>query len=471
MLQIELLLRTLTKPELDLVRKINVKGRQRQVLISLIHGREQEHPVRAHDLGISPEHFHQILSVLLQKCYAVLAGDDLLELATLLVSKNLTKLLYQQLKLLEVRLKGASDAEKEAFYRLAFETSQWVTYDDLNLPLVKHFGKRYLQTAAGTKPGDDLFVEIRILRNTIAEVYGAGIPGAEKKKRLKRKLELYRQKVYALDNQIARYQLHCTFAEYYILVGRDPLAARTHVHIAEQFVHAIEAPLQREERGFLAAQYADIQLMLGNYQQAYDDYTQLWASPERAHFVRRSFYHTIRFAEVATIVGERSRAIAILDEHIDRGRENLFLCSKLMRYIVIALLDGDIEKARTLIDEAFKYNSGKSYAYFTDVRTRFLEVACAYLAGDWQLASSLITRALQFIRRKKVRIINSDFGYYFKFIEAVIRYQETGKPIPVKIETRIKRTGHFRFFALVLDLIAARMETRKALLVVGSLSI
>lgn len=471
MLQIELLLRTLTKPELDLVRKINVKGKQRQVLNSLIHGREQEHPVRAHDLGISPEHFHQILSVLLQKCYAVLAGDDLIELATLLVSKNLTKLLYQQLKLLEVRLKEASSTEKEAFYRLAFETSQWVTYDDLNLPLIMHFGKRYLQFAADTKPGDVLFVEIRMLRNTIAEVYGAGIPGAEKKKRLKRKLELYRQKMYGLDNDVARYQLHCSFAEYYILVGRDPLAAQTHLHIAEQFVHAIEEPLQREERSFLVAQHADIQLMLGNYQQAYDLYTQMWASPERARFVRRSFYHTIRFAEVATIIGNRSRAIAILDEHIDRGRENLFLCSKLLRYTVIALLDGNIEKARTLINEAFKYNAGKSYAYFTDVRTRFLEVACAYLAGDWQLASSLITRALQFIRRKKVRIINSDFGYYFKFIDAAIRYQETGKPIPAKVEERIKRTGHFRFFALVLDQIAASVKLLKTMLVFGGLSI
>ena len=470
MLQFELLLRTLTKPELDLVKKINLKGKQRQVLFALLQGREQEHRVRAHDLEISPEHFHQILSVLLQKCYAVLAGDDLLELATLLVSKNLTKLLYQQLKLLEVRLKGAPIAEQETFYRIAFETSQWVTYDDLNLPLVKHFGKRYLQVAADTKPGDDLFVEIRILRNTIAEVYGAGIPGAEKKKRLKRKLELYRTKIYASDNDLARYQLHCTLAEYDILIARDPLAALTHLRTAEQFVNAVEEPLHVEERSYLAAQYADIQLMLGNYQHAYNRYAQIWATSEMGLFVRRSFYHTIRFAEAATIVGDRSRAVAILDQHIDRGRENLFLCSKLLRYIVIALLEGDVEKARTLIDEAFKYNSGKSYAYFTDVRTRFLEVACAYLAGDWQLASSLITRALQFIRRKKVRIINSDFGYYFKFIEAAIRFQETGKPIPQKVEDRVKRTGHFRFFALVLDEISAGAKTLKTMLIFGALS-
>ncbi len=471
MLQIELLLRTLTKPEVDLVKKINVRGKQRQVLLALIQGREQGHRVRAHDLGLSPEHFHQILSVLLQKCYATLAGNDLLEVATLLISKNLTKLLHQQLKLLEVRLKDAPRSEQEAFYRMAFETSQWITYDDVILPLVKHFGKRYLQVKAHPRLGDNLFIEIRILRNTISEVYGAGIPGAEKKKRLWLKLESYRAKVYALDNEKARYQLHCAFCEYYILVARDPLAAFTHLHAAEQYVHAIVEPLQNEERSFLAAQHADIELMLGNYQQAYDRYTQIWCAPEMALFVRRSFYHTIRFAEVATIVGDRSRAVAILDEHIDRGRENLFLCSKLMRYIVIALLEGEVEKARTLIDEAFKYNSGKSYAYFTDVRTRFLEVACAYIAGDWQLASSLITRALQFIRRKKVRVINSDFGYYFKYIEAAIRYQETGKPIPAKVEERIKRTGHFRFFALVLDQISAGVKTLKTMLVFGVLTI
>ena len=467
MLQIELLLRTLTKPEVDLVKKINVKGKQRQVLLALINGREDHQRVRAEDIGISPEHFHQILSVLLQKCYAVLAGDDLLQVATVLTSKNLTKLLYQQLKLLEVRLKDAPRTQREEFYRVAFETSQWVTYDDLNLPLVRHFGKRYIEFKSHPQPGDHLFVEIRMLRNTIAEVYGAGIPGAEQKKRLRLKLDSHRRKVYAVHNEAARYQLHCALCEYYILVARDPLAARTHLQIAEQYVQAIAEPLQNEERSFLAAEHADIDLMLGNYQQAYDRYKRIWNTPQMTLFVRRSFYHTIRFAEVATITGDRTRAVAILDGHIDRGRENLFLCSKLMRYIVIALLDGDVEKARKLIDDTFKYNSGKSYAYFTDVRTRFLQVACAYIGGDWQLASSLITRALQFIRRKKVRIINSDFGYYFKFIAAAIRLQETGKPIPKNVEERVKRTGHFRFFALVLDQISAGVKTLKTTLLLG----
>lgn len=472
MLQIELLLRTLTKEEVEVVKSLNVKGKQRDVLQALIRACDTGKPVRAQSVGISSEHFHQIVSVLLQRCYTALASDELLDLATFLVSKNLTKLLYQQLKLLEVRAQGLTVQEQEMFYHLAFEVSQWVTYDDLKLQLVEHFGKRCLQLKKDAVPGDKLFVEIRILRNTVTEVHAGGMPAADKKKRLKQLLDQYREKIAAADHDAASYQLHIALSEYYVLLEREPLAALAHLHIAEQYVGSLESPMQQEERSLLAAQRADVEFMLGNYQDAYDRYCRVWATPEmRRHFVQRSFYHTIRFAEVATIIGNHDCALNILDARISHGRENWFITSKLMRYGVIALLEQRVPDARKLVEEAFKHNSGKSYAYFTDVRIRFLEVACAYLSGDWQLATALITRALQFIQRKKVRIVNSDFGYYFKFVDAAIQFNETGKPIPKKIIERVKRHGHFRFFALLLDKIGVGLTALRTMLVFGALTV
>ena len=467
MLQIESLLRTLTEPEMEVVKNMNVKGKQREVLQALIRSRGSERSVRADTVGITSEHFHQIVSVLLQRCYTALASDELLALASFLISKNLTKLFYQQLKLQETRQKNASRKEQAKFYYLAFEASQWVTYDVVRLPLVNHFGKQYLQLKENPVPGDKLYIELRILRNTINEVHAAGMTASDKRKRLKQQLDQYRTKVAQAKYNPATYELHVALIEYNILIDRTPLAALTHLHAAEQFIDSIEEPLRREERSFLAAQRADIEFMLGQYQSAYDRYTDIWSSPEKSVFVRRNFCHPIRFSEVATIVGKKDQALAILDARIASGQNNLFITSKLMRYSVIALLDENIAEARELIDKAYKYNTGKSYAYFTDVRIRFLEVVCAYLSGDWELASTLITRSLQFIQRKKVRIVNSDFGYYFKFVDAAIQYNETGKPMPQRIVERVKQQGHFRFFALLLDKIGDKVMAVKAMLLLS----
>jgi tetratricopeptide (TPR) repeat protein len=368
-------------------------------------------------------------------------------------------------------MKSAPREEQEAFYSIAFETSQWVVFDDLNLPLVQHFGKQYLKLKQPSEPGDKLYVDIRILRNTIDEVFAAGAPGVEQKKKLKRRLDQYQHKVQTDSSDAAKYQMHLALSEYNILLERDPYAALAHLYMAQGFIHAIPQPLLMEECSATSAMRADVEFMLGNVETSYKRYEAIWADPEMQLYIKRDFYHTIRFAEVAAIVGNLDRARDILDRRIDSGTDNLFIARKYVRYAVIALLDKNMDEARRYIEEAFRYNSGRSYAYLTDIRLRFLEVVTAYMAQDWHLASTLIARTLQFMHRKKVRIAASDYGYYFKFVNAAIRYRETGNPIPQKIIERIKRNGHTRFFSLLLEKVGDGVVALRTMAVFGAMSI
>lgn len=450
MIQMALFFRTLTEAELASVQRLRLVGKQRKVLEGLIASAKEHRKLRARDFDISSQHFHQILSVLQQRCYNLLAPLDPVELAAYLLSKNLVKLFYKHLKSWEARAiaEGTNDAE---LYQLLFEISQWVTYDSLDRPLIEHFAKQYLKAWGGGNAADELYIELRTLRNMILEIYGRGSAGDEKRLRLKSQLRRLRKQAATMSDIRVQYQLHSLLTEYYVLIERDALAGLAHLRAAEQFTYSMPSQLVADEEYALRAKYAELEFLLVDSRVAYVQYQSIWADPAAQQFVQRDYYHTIRFAEVATIQGNREHSLRILDSRIHTGEKNLFVASKMMRYIVISLLNEDLPKAHGYIEAAFKYNRGKSYTFYTDIRLRFLEVAYAYLAKDWELAAALIARAMRLINSKQVRIANSDFGYYFKFVRDVIRYRQTRKPISTKIILNCNREGHFCFFRLLLD--------------------
>jgi hypothetical protein len=87
------------------------------------------------------------------------------------------------------------------------------------------------------------------------------------------------------------------------------------------------------------------------------------------------------------------------------------------------------------------------------MRLRFLETSCAYLTGDWEYATTLINRALQFLRSKKRGLSDSDEGKYFKYVHAMMLKHEENAPIPEFLQQHYDKytTGPFRFFGLILE--------------------
>lgn len=453
MRQIDQLLQTLDESELNSLSSLPLQGKQREVMYALIGSRNDGSVFQAADLGLSPAHLHQICSVLLQRSYEALAPSGLVDLYSFLISKNLTKLLYQELRNHEANILHASRRDREKFYTIAFEMSQWVSFDEYDHALIDHFGQELLNSRSDSSPTDSVFVEIRKLRTSIREVFSAQHAAIEEKKELRRKLEYFSAALAGIKNDSARYRLHFAFIDYYVFIERNPAAVQGHITSAKECIQHLPTWLATEEQHLLDAHSADIEYMFGNYQHSYELFEQLWKRTSQKRLALRDHYHTLRFAEAAAIVGKIERSKEILDIPMMSGKDNLILCSKQIRLAVLSLLDDRVTEALGFIHYGAKCNKGKSNTLFTNIRLRFLEAVCAYLLGDWDHANILNVRALQFLQRKKLGLADSDFGYYFKFIEAVMIQHEIGKPIPDKLKAHYKKysEGHFKFFGLILE--------------------
>ncbi len=453
MRQIGQLLRTLDERELNSLSALPLQGKQREVMNALIRWRNEGSILKGDDLGLSPVHFHQICSVLLQRSYEALAPKGLVDLCGFLISKNLTKLLYHELRHYEANILHAPRREREKFYTIAFEMSQWVSFDEYDHVLIDHFGQELLNSRSDSSPIDSLFVEIRKLRTSIREVFSAQHAAITEKKELRTKLEYFSAALAGIKNDSARYQLHFAFIDYYVFIERNPVAAQSHITAAKKCIQHLPTWLATEEQHLLGAHSADIEYMFGNYQHSYELYEHLWKRTSKKRLGLRDHYHVLRFAEVAAIVRKIECSKEILDIPIMGGKNNLAFCSKMIRLAVLSLLEDRISEALALVQEGYRCNKGKSNTLNADIRLRFLEAVCAYLMGDWDHASILNVRALQFLQRKKLGLADSDFGYYFKFIEAVMVQHEIGKPIPDKVQAHYKAysEGHFKFFGLILE--------------------
>lgn len=453
MRQIDQLLQTLDEGELNSLHSLPLQGKQREVMNALIASAGDGSHFEGSDLGLAPEHFHQICSVLLQKSYKVLAPKGLVDLSSFLAAKNLAKLLYQQLGLYEGKILHANRLARKRFYSVAFETSQWVSFDEYDNDLIDHFGKELLKARNDSPHGASCFVEIRKLRTTIREVFAADDGAIEKKVGIRHELERYTEMLRQINDERAHYQLDLAYIDYYVFIKKNSEEVLTHLAAARSNIGCLPKWLVAEEQHILDAQMADVEYMRGNFLSSYDLYEKLWHVIPPKRLAARNFYHRLRFAEVAVIVGKNERAKEVLNFQVFITNKDLIACSRNVRLAVIALLEDQVPEAVDFITTALEYNKGKSYMFINDIRLRFLVAVCAFLQGDWVHVGTLNHRALQFLQKNKLGLTWSNYGYYFKFIEAVMIQHEIGKPIPQKIQEHYKKysEGHFKFFGLVLE--------------------
>lgn len=454
--QLRSIINTLDRDEFALLRSLDLKGKQKLALDGLLD--EKEHSAKqitARSLALSQSHYHEISTKLLQKAYEVLAPDGLVNLCILLNGKNLSKLLYQELQRLDKRIsKYGTPAEKEKFYLTAFEFSLNETVKDRNFELADKYGVAYLRHKVH-QPGDEEYVELRRLRAWVGEVYNGKTLHKEDFNDIRIRLDAATYKLKKIKHDAAYYQLSMAFVEYHSFLDRSPTKLLAHLLRAISMVDSLPEFLAREERSRLEVWMADAQYMLGNYEAGYRLYQLFFKTIPKEREAVNEPYFALRYAELATINGDFDHAKSIFKERIFSvvNQSAPMVASQSVRLAVIAILQGKFTDAFAEIQTGYNANQGKSYSLIQDIRLRFLETSCAYLTGDWEYATTLINRALQFLRSKKRGLSDSDEGKYFKYIHAMMLYHEAKTPIPDFLGEHYDKytTGPFRFFGLALE--------------------
>jgi tetratricopeptide (TPR) repeat protein len=196
--------------------------------------------------------------------------------------------------------------------------------------------------------------------------------------------------------------------------------------------------------------------MIGNFEAAYEALKTL--SEEKTNYNRivAIGHFRLREFDLATILGHYEEAEEIFLEtptanfdHVANSR----IAVVYLRAAVLYLLWDKYPKAHECIRKGVAITAGRSYSFFNDVRLRFIEATYYYLKNDREYALNVCQRALHFLRSRELGLGESEFGFYFKLIEAAIAFHGNGKPIPVKIMNHYKkyRNGQFRFFGKLLD--------------------
>lgn len=466
--QLRAIISTLDKEEFALLRGLDLKGKQKIALDGFLDEKEHKSKhITATSLGLSQAHYHEISTKLIQKIYEALAPDGLINLCILLNGKNLSKLLYQELQRLDKRIsKSGLAAEKEKFYLTAFEFSLNETVKERNFKLAEHFAASYLRHKVSDEPGDEQYVELRKLRALVGNIYNGKTFKKEDIAHFRRQLEAEEHKVKRTSHKGALYQLSMAYVEYHSFLVRSPQAVLSYLHQAISVVDALPEFLAREERSRLEVWMADAQYMLGNYETAFRLYQLFFKTIPKEREAVNEPYFALRYAELATIIGDYEYAHHIFKERILSvvNQSPPMVASQSVRLAVINMMQGKYNEAFSEIQNGYSANQGKSYSLIQDMRLRFLETSCAYLNGDWEYATTLINRALQFLRSRKRGLSDSDEGKYFKYIHAMMIYHEEGTPIPKLLEEHYNKytVGPFRFFGLVLEKVKhAERKTKK----------
>jgi len=455
--QLRAIINTLDRDEFALLRALDLKGKQKLALDGLLE--EKEHKAKhisAASLGLSQAHYHEISTKLLQKIYEVLAPDGLVNLCIVLNGKNLSKLLYQELQRLDKRIsKSGTSTEKEKFYLTAFEFSLNETVKDRNFELADKFGASYLRHKVQPEPGDEQYVELRKLRAWVGEIYNGKTLHKADIIDIRNRLETAAQKLTKTKHNAALYQLSMAYVEYHSFLERQPVSLLGYLHQAVSTVDSLPEFLAREERSRLEVWMADAQYMLGNYETGYRLYQLFFKTIPREREAVNEPYFALRFAELATINGNYDHARTIFKERILSvvNQTAPMVASQSVRLAVINIMQGKFTEAFAEIQTGYHANQGKSYSLMQDMRLRFLETSCAYLSGDWEYTTTLINRALQFLRSKKRGLSDSDEGKYFKYIHAKMMFHEERTGIPEFLQQHYDKytAGPFRFFGLVLE--------------------
>jgi tetratricopeptide (TPR) repeat protein len=434
-----------------------LRGRQLEVWNILIRAAKDNHEADLLKTGLSRAHLDEICSVLLQKSYAVLAPGGMLDLCSFLIHKQLTPFAFDQMRVLEKRLaKTGGHKELEESYILALYITHLAPPEEQEYEYVRHVETLLLRHRSRGSAFDKDVIKIFDYRFKLLSDFQIGEQSEKVHARLAAEFESMGPRSLGSKNPFVRYQYHRTGVIFCLLYKKDAESFLRHWEAANKLLSSVPVPIFEREQLMVRSYRTEYDFMIGNFEAAYEALKTL--SEEKTNYNRivAIGHFRLREFDLATILGHYEEAEEIFLEtptanfdHVANSR----IAVVYLRAAVLYLLWDKYPKAHECIRKGVAITAGRSYSFFNDVRLRFIEATYYYLKNDREYALNVCQRALHFLRSRELGLGESEFGFYFKLIEAAIAFHGNGKPIPVKIMNHYKkyRNGQFRFFGKLLD--------------------
>jgi tetratricopeptide (TPR) repeat protein len=433
---------SLTDDEAAKLQQITLGQKQKQILaraLSLRAGHNS--PTASHiPSGFTASHFYQTSSVILRRCYDVF-GNSVEEQLEFLWRKNLIAHFKQEFKRREGELASKKGAAAETFYFTVFELLHRFPQNLVDLDLIGKCAMRYLAAKKNISPQDKLMLEARTVLGKLIKILNDGKEEHREPKKLFSKLTEFERKLTPSSNPFTPLFVYSALAWYWRYFGNDPERL---IHYSEALIPCVDqldSFIFREMPSLMLLRLGEAYFISGKDAKAMevlqDALTRI--GPQDMLWKRYSFLFP--FLEILIYEGEHDRCEDILKTHIEplfTQQPTTAATNGAALFVKLYLLKKEYHKAKKYLDLAMKLNRGKNFTLRADLQNRFLEAAYYYFTGDLEFAHTICKRARHFLVIRNMGLGTYRFGWYFRYMELMIKHIETGKPIPKEAEEKYK---------------------------------
>lgn len=438
------LITALNEDEAAKLSALKLRGKQQAVMDLVFSKRDSGIEPTGEEIArleLSNSHLYEISSVVLGKCHHILVPEGGIPLLEFLTYKNVHLQFNQELRRQKKKVELKKGKEAENFYLTGFELLHRFTYSLRDTDLMAEYGKLYLSSKKDATAEDELAVEARMLQAKQSSIISEGKNFNVDKSQVLEKLNELERIAKNSSHPYLCYSVYSGLAWYWHHLGSKPDRSLHYLQLALPYSTKLEGYIFRDVALEMQLRLADAYFITGGTQEAHEIFEKTYASLRPDHMLWRRNYYLFRYLEVLIFNERYSRAEKILQKHFEpqfRLRRTTASATAATLFAVLYMLSGDYVKAKHYLDIGIELNVKTNFTLYNEVRNRYVEAAYYYLTGDWDYTLELTNRGLQYLRSRHIGLNKHIFGYYFKIIEASVRFYSQGIPFWHKFEEKYK---------------------------------
>jgi tetratricopeptide (TPR) repeat protein len=454
-----ILFSTLNAEEIDKILSEKWGVRENELLTALLNSSSNNKKVThvtAETLSISQTHFDKLCSIVVEKIYNILTSGSFSQVAAFLQLKGLSQLLLHEIKINHRRIKTDKSARKQKeFYTTAFETLRRLSFDLLDLKLLRQYANELKPLLKNGEPFSPTVLEYKFvyIENAFHFLNGEGLRYAAKAH--KNIINIAPHPTKQKDVAAISYYHFC-MAGYVKDFTDNQDEALFH---AQKALETARTWAPGKDDAFLASVYGITATILSHkddFNAAYNLYSEAFERLPKQ--MRSSYYQLFMFASIAMICGDYEMTEQLIQTNMKSYMESsasLYYRIETKRLYALLLL------YKRRYDEALSYIRDlqsikrKDMTDTADIFLRMMDNMYLLLTGEYELAISQTRKNLKYLSRKNYTYDNCDYNHLFYTIGALAKMKLNSKVDVAALEPHLSlsKRGFMKTHGGLFDLV------------------
>jgi len=448
---------SLQESELQKLGQLNLVGRELQVFNAFerdARSKKGAAVITPEQLNLSASHFDKVCSLLIDKILGSLAGVSFDAKANFLLQKGLSRMLLHEVKINHRKFADSKDRKtKREFYTTAFETMRRMSFDVLDLKLLRQYANHLKPLLRSTDNFSPEVVDFKYvyIENAYHFLTGEGLAYAPKA--LKNiNLILSAPEKYKTKVAYVYYNL-CLMGYYKDFEDNQELALH-HAKIALACMKRFPKGTDDSVYASCYGSTANILCNQSNFSEALVVYNQAFA--EFSVEMNKSYYHSLLYCITALVCKDYILTEKLLEKYMKPYRDNnvaLYYRFETNRlYILLYMYQQKFDDALVLLRELQSYKR-KDLTSTAEIFLRMIENLYTLITHDYDLAITQSKNNLKYLSRNNFTYNNCDYLDLFYTIGALAKMKLNHKVNRQALEPHLTKSnrGYMNMYGGLLE--------------------